>query len=366
MKAATLRRVLQCLTLVLFLPALAACSSMVTPATTASAASRESVEVVGEGALIVGVVSFSEPVNRSDGAADAVQKAAKLAAASLKSAPLTLVILPETRASGAEAAGRRFAEAGARVILGGSDPGSVSSLAQSVSASSVPIISLAPTTDTRLRIYSASLAPRDEALVLLAEAKRRKYTRIALVAGPETDGTGLVSVLSGAAPAEGIEIVILDGQSDAAFAAGMAAAVAGGKMDALVFTTGPQRASGLLAGAGALDLSGLAIVGNAGWALAEPLPPSLRNAWYPSLPRAALTKFVDQYRKAYGETPTLAAAVIYDLVIMAAVLQQVAGSDPFSAGSLQSDLGFKGFTGPFTFGAVGLAGSREYEIVAAR
>lgn len=331
------------------------------PAPQAAAAPAVSAQPADPEALVIGVVSIEEPGNRSGGAADATQKAAMLAAQSFSKGSVVVQTLPERGAQG-KALASQFAQAGARIVVGGSDAKVADGLARELAARTVPTISLAPVTDTRLALYSAALSARDEAVALIGEAKRRGYARVALVNGAGADSAGLGNVIAVVASEQGVELHQIDGKDASKFASGIGSIIAGGKLDAVIFAGDPRSAEMLIGGT---ELGGAAIVGNAGWALAEPLPRALKGAWYPSLPYASLKRFAERYRAAYGETPTLASAVVHDLVIMAAALDQMAGQEAFSASTLQNDLGFTGFTGPFAFGAAGLIRARTYEIVIA-
>lgn len=321
-------------------------------------------ETVGTGQLLIGVLSFAEPVNRSGGAADATALAARLAAQSITKHPVSVVIRPQSNGVAQDAAA--FQAANVRLTIGGSDPRAIAGLAKVMAPGKVPTIALASLSDTGSLLYGAGLTPREEAAVLVGEAKRLGYARIGIVFGSDPDGASFATAVADIAAAQSIAVARIDASKPEVFQSGLAAALATGKVDALVFAVDPQRATGLIAGTAPAAMAGIAIVGNAGWTLAEPLPEAVHSSWYPSLPRAGITAFAARFRAAYNATPTLASAVIYDLVVMAAVLDQVAGAEAFSAATLQSDLGFTGFTGPFTFGALGLVQSRSYEIVAGR
>jgi len=343
---------------------LAGCSTVgpLQPASQNAETVPASAETIGAGKLVIGVVSFSEPGNRSGGVHDASQKAARLAAESVPAGTLTLLVQPETGNNSAALA-RHFTQAGSRVVLGGADARNIGALSRALAPQKIATITLAPATDTSMQLYSAALSPRAEARTLVEEAKRLGYGRIALVSGTEAESVGLAAVIAELALEQNIAVQQIDGRDAASFATALAASANAGAVDAIIFTTDPQRAEMLLQHGNG---TGARIVGNAGWALAEPLPPALRTSWYPSLPREGLNKFLTRFRAAYGETPTLSAAILYDLVVLTAVLEQTMDAEAFSATSLQSDPGFFGFTGPFAFGAAGLVDGRRYEIVSGR
>jgi len=350
--------------LILAILVLAGCSTVgpLQPASQNAATVPAGAETIGTGKLVIGVVSFSEPGNRSGGVHDASQEAARLAAESVPPGALTVLVQPET-GNNAAALARQFGQAGSRIVLGGADARNIGALSKALSPQKIATITLAPATDTSMQLYSAALSPRAEARALVDEAKRLGYRRIALVSGTQAESVGLAGVIAELALEQNIAVQQVDGRDAASFAAGFAASANAGAVDAIVFTTDPQSADMLLQHGNG---TGTRIVGNAGWALAEPLPPALRTSWYPSLPREGLAKFLARFRAAYGETPTLSSAILYDLVVLTAALEQAVGTEAFSAMSLQSDTGFFGFTGPFAFGAAGLVEGRRYEIVSGR
>ncbi|MET3898967.1 hypothetical protein ABIB57_002919 [Devosia sp. UYZn731] len=367
MKSASLLRPLAILVQIVSVAALlTACSTMqqvgLAPAPTVQPPMVA--ETVGTGQLVIGVLSFAEPLNRSGGAADATALAAKLAAQSVTKHPVSVVIRPQSDGGSKDATA--FEAANARLIVGGNDARALAGLAKAMAPRKVPTIALASLSDTASLLYGAGLAPREEAAALVAEAKRLGYAKLGIVAGAEWDSASFATAVADIASTQTIAVVRIDAARPGAFQAELAAALAAGKVDALVFAVDPQRAAELIALADPPTMASIAIVGNAGWTLAEPLPSAVRTSWYPSLPRAGITAFVTRFRAAYNATPTLASAVVYDLVVMAAVLDQMAGAEAFSTKTLQSDLGFTGFTGPFTFGPLGLVQSRSYEILAGR
>jgi hypothetical protein len=360
---------------------LAGCSTMVAPGNAAATATPTDTAVAeataaptetaaaaetaapAEVALTLGIVSFTEPANRSGGVADASAKAAKLAADRLaSSASVQVMVLPEARGSGAAKAGGQFAASGAKLVIGGMDKLAVSYLAESMAAGTITTITLAPIADTRLSIYGASLNGRDEALSVLAEAKRLGVSSLVIVVNGTPDSTHLAAPLQALAAQQGISVQLA--QTDAHLQSALAQPLSGGSR-AVVFTVDPQGAAGMLS---RIDptMAATLIVGNAGWIMAEPLPEALNGGWFPSLPAQSLRKFVQQFRAAYGENPTLPSAMLYDLVIMAVALDVTAGEQAFTDTRLQDVAGFTGFSGHFAFGAAGLVQPRTYEIVQIR
>lgn len=370
------RTVLAAIAVTLLAAILAGCSTMMAPGNAAAtttptdkaapeaAAAAAGTAAPAEGALTLGVVTFSEPANRSGGVADASAKATRLATDRLaSSASIQLMIEPEGRGSGAAKIGRQFAASGARLVIGGIDKLAVSNLAESIAADSITMITLAPLADTRLSIYGASLSGRDEARALLTEAKRLGISSLVIVLNATPDSAHLATPLQALAAQQGVAVQLA--QTDADLKSALAQPLSGGSR-AVVFSIAPQSAAGMLGKIDPTLLAGTGIVGNAGWIMAEPLPEEVKGGWFPSLPAQSLRKFVQQFRAAYGENPTLASAMLYDLVIMAVALDVTAGEQAFADSRLQDVAGFTGFSGHFAFGAAGLVQPRTYEIVQIR
>ena len=312
--------------------------------------------------IVIGIIGWPEAENLSGGSIDATTKAARLAIEGLTLRNTSFVIYDEQSAGSGAALGKRFVDADVSVVVGGATAGTMSEMATVLDDKSVPTLTLASISDTSLQLYSAALNPRSEASALVREARFRGLTRIGIVSGTEAGSASLAGIIAQMALEQAIGVQIISGADEGSFVRDMAEGTQAGALDALVFITSPQSAVRLLQTGGIASVN-TQIVGNASWALAEPLPAVLRSAWYPSLPMPALSTFRERYRNTFNETPTLSAAILYDLVIMAAALSQREGGQDYSSATLKNASGFRGFTGPFAFGAVGLIEDRSYNIV---
>src|SRR5690606_37315001 len=200
------------------------------------------------------------------------------------------------------------------------------------------------------------------------EAAKRGYATLAVVTTGAVPSDSLAKNVLALAGAAGLDARVVDGSTEGQFHAAMTAmAAAGVQVSAIVFATGPARAAAMLATlSGDARFKSVAIVGNSGWALAGKLPATLRGAWHTTLAGSDLSEFADKFRKAYGATPTLNAAMVYDLVVLAAALPQAAGEEPYHPEIMTSESGFKGFTGTFRFGPGGMLAARSYVIETAK
>ncbi|MGV8834038.1 MAG: hypothetical protein ACOH2N_18875 [Devosia sp.] len=347
---------------------LSACATGQLAGLAPGAAPSPAQESVGEGETTIGLLSALEPHNLSDGAEDSIHLAARLAITSLKQGLATLQIRP--LGSGDNAA-RQSSEAlvavGAKIVISGGDQAINSAVAQVLGAQGIPTMSLAAASDTGAQLYGAGLGTRGELGALFAELKQRNYGHIGLAVTADAASQAYAAAVSTAAASARIGVSALDAGNPTSFMAGLTALGEAGRPDAIVFATGPARAAELVSALRAAPAqAGVAIVGNANWATAEPLGKPLSGAWYPSLPREGLDRFVTRFGAAYGRNPTLTGAVVYDLIIMAAALPQAVPDGPYAPQTLRSAAGFGGFSGPFRFGAANLAEPRDYTIVTVR
>jgi ABC-type branched-subunit amino acid transport system substrate-binding protein len=319
----------------------------------------------GSGSHVVGILAYDEPGNLSDGAPNSVALAAQLAATTLSGNPVTVVV--KTVAAGAENLGTiigEFDAAGVRIVIGANRERDAADLAKAMSARGVPTVSLTSFSDLAIQLYGAGYVPNEEAVALVNEAARRGYGAIAVVSTESAASQRFTRHVLTLAAAAGISARPVDGSTDSQFQAGMTAlAAAGVAPPAIVFATGPTRAAAMM---GTLSedarFKSTAIVGNSGWALAGKLPAALKGAWYTAVASDGLAKFADKFRAAHGAKATLDAAMVYDLVVMAAALPQTVGEEPYHPEIMTNAQGLRGFTGQFRFGPNGMVSARSYVI----
>lgn len=352
----------------LLLPlALAACSSAGQlaggPATTDAAAPVAG--QFGSGPVVVGILAFDEPGNLSDGAPDSVALAAQLAATTLNGNPVTVIV--RTPAASGENLGSIIGEfdgAGVQIVIGSNSERDAADVARAMAARNVPTVSLTSFSDLAIQLYGAGYVPNEEAVALVNEAARRGYASIAVVSTGTPPSEEFTRHVLSLAAAAGISARPVDGSTDSQFQAGMTALAAAGVTPAAsVFASGPTRAASMLATlAGDARFKSMAIVGNSGWALGGRLPASLKGAWYTNIANGGLAAFAEKFRAAHQANATLEAAIVYDLVVLAAALPQTVGAEPYHPEVMTNAQGFKGFTGPFRFGPTGMVSARSYAI----
>ena len=319
----------------------------------------------GTGPRIVGVLAFEEPNNLSDGAPNSVYLAAKLAGSTLSGNPVT--VLARTVAAGsANVAGviGELEEAGASIIIGLEDEAAAVTVARAMVVRRAPTIAMTSFADLALQLYGAGFVPNEEAVALVNEAARRGYRSLAVVSTQGESSESFTKTVLSLAAAAGISARAVDGTTDSQFLAGMTAmAAAGVPVSAVVFASGPVRAAAMMSTLkGDQRFRSVAVVGNSGWSLTSKLPATLKGAWHTSIGSDGLKEFADKFRAVNGAAPTLNAAMVYDLVVLAAALPQAVGEEPYHPEVLTNSQGFKGFTGQFRFGPTGMLAARNYVI----
>ena len=320
----------------------------------------------GSGGQAVGVLAFAEPHNLSDGATDSVLRAAKLAAETLKGNPLTVVVRTvDPDGTNLGTALGDLQSAGVKLVVGGNDPRIAAEAAKALATMRVPTLSLSSFADLGMLLYAAAFVPGEEAVALVNETARRGHKSVAVVSAAGQPSAELTKSILTLATAAGISARPVDGTTDSQFIAAMSAmAGAGVSVDAVIFAVGPERAAAMTAALEAdARLKAIAVIGNSGWALLGATPPALKGAWYPVPEGTQLSEFIEKFKAAYGLSGTLNAAMIYDLLVLAAALPQAVTENPYAAEVLTSPQGFSGFTGAFRFGPTGMAAARNYTIV---
>jgi len=324
-------------------------------------------EQSGQGAIRVGLLLSDEVGNLSDGAVDSAYLAGKMAAGALKQEKLTLLI---RRHDGSEAALRTaaadFAKAGAALAIGPDDGRAALMLAELLGGK-VPVLSLGGGANAGRQVYDAGDGLATEAALSAGEMKRRGYRSVVVVAIGSPASRRHSAAMVQATRAAGITVIEADFTDPAKGLAGLSGLVDAGTPppDAFVFATGPLLAADAIARIGQNPrFAEAAIVGNAGWGVGD------RSRiggpyWYPALAGSGLVGFEQKFVAAFGQRPTLRAAIVYDLVIMAGALPQVVDEEPFAADVLTNVQGFTGATGGFKFGADGVV-QRRFVIVNSR
>jgi ABC-type branched-subunit amino acid transport system substrate-binding protein len=332
-----------------------------------SPADTSTLGIFGTGPYAVGVLAFEEPDNLSDGAPDSIALAAQLAAGTVKGGGITVMV----RDVGAQSqnlgpALTDLETLGPGIVIGTAVARDAADTAKIMAAKDVPTISLTSYSDLAVQLYAAAFVPNEEAVAMVNELARRGTRNVAIVSSSGEVSQKYTALVIGLAGAAGVSVRPIDGSTESQFLAALAAnQSAGVSLDAIVFAIGPDRAAAMVKLASEAGLmANLTVVGNSGWAVLPALPASLKGAWYPAPENNTLPEFATKFREAFGSYPTLNAALVYDLLVLAGALPSIQSDDPYQAELLTASQGFGGFTGTFRFGPTGMAGARNYAIVA--
>ncbi|HTN61680.1 MAG TPA: hypothetical protein VL147_09000 [Devosia sp.] len=350
------------LLLVATLAALSACNSLgqlgQAPASTLPPPER-----LGTGANVIGVLAAGEPDNLAGGAPDSIFQAARLGATSIVNSSMALELRAVGR-NGARDAATQLATTGARIVILPPDLKAGGQAAGPLADRGIPAISVARMSDPARHLFGAGFDPIEEASALTGELTRRGIAKVAVVGLANEVSQNWAHAVGGAFARQGITATLVDGSTPDAMLQGLGSTA---DLGAVVFAMAPEAAADL---ASALRADParvkLLLVGSTEWALAGGLPPALNGAIYAVPEGNGLQKFAGRFTATYSQRPTLASALVYDLIIMAAALQSIAPEAPYTDAALAGPDGFLGFTGPFAFGVAGLATTRSYTIVVAK
>jgi hypothetical protein len=315
-------------------------------------------EQVGQGSTIIGLLASDEIGSLSGGAPNAIYLAAKLAIRDFASDKISVVIRRVDNTSPSlRAAVDDLVAAKVSVIVGPADDASAAAVASMVAGKNIAVLSLARVGNVGQEFYGAGIDPAREAQVVVDEMKRRAYSSVLVIGTKESGSDSLAASIVAAAKTAGIAANLVTAvQADQALGSIRSAIKGGAKPAALMFASSPDFARGALGAMGAdKALATLPLVGPADWGLTFLNTDQFAGAWYPTLALDRLKAFADKFATAYSATPTLNAAIAYDLMVLASALPQVGGKDPFRREIMTTKSGFTGQTGAFSFDAAGLA-----------
>ena len=305
-------------------------------------------EIVGHGEHLVGIQVSTEPANLAGGAANAEYLAARLALGKLARTDVRVLISDYgDSASKLVSTTNDLLDGGVGMIIaprGAAEAKRVAGMMEGFTT----LVSTSFEQLSGRRVFSAGVNPGQEALAIAGELRRRSAKSVALIGTAHSNSTAFVRLMSQALMQQGIASISIVAASASAIAAELRNG-ASGVPDALVFATPPDVARRAMSAlSGDARLAGLPVFGPTDWALsrAEARPAS---CLLPVPKGSDLAGFAGIFRQSYGVDPTLSAAIVHDLAILAGALPQVAEANPYSEQILFSPHGFSGVTGGFVF-----------------
>lgn len=321
-------------------------------------------EIVGAGSVLVGLLAYAAPINLSDGSANSVQLAGRLAAEQLAGGPVTLVVRhSQGDAASVQKAATDFVAAGVDVVIGPQSGASAVELAKFLSLQEIPVLSLAQTANPQVGLYAAGMNYREEAVATVTEMLRLGYKTLYIVEAAATVSQVYSRQLNEQAKRVGLTVKTVVFTSNSALPKSIIAAINGdiSPTMAIAFAIGPKRANEFLVTLSPPANATVNLVGNSGWSIPRSGLTHLRSAWYPGFSGQHLTNFIKKFQATYKKTPTLESIVVYDLVVLSGALPQLAGDAAFTPEVLTNEQGFSGQSGAFVITPLGRA-SREFVI----
>ena len=245
---------------------------------------------------------------------------------------------PASAAAAAETAVR----GGARMILGPVFGTETQAVAGAVGGR-VPVIAF--TNDSSLagpQSFIFGLTPEQSVAAILGYARARGLSRIAVLTKPGDVSSQAATAALRLAPQGGLKITAIVPSDTASLARAVKSAGGGGAPQAVLIPFGGEE---MIAAAGALNGSGLQLLGTEQWLGRELASrPAFDKAWF-SAPVPS-QEFNQALASAQGATPGLLAGLVYDAVNMARVL---AVSNAVSVAGVTRASGFSGALGKFRF-----------------
>jgi ABC-type branched-subunit amino acid transport system substrate-binding protein len=320
-------------------------------------------EAIGDGQVIVGVISGPDSDNLSNGVVNSMQLAARLAAINVNSEKVRFELRAVNGStSSVGRVGAEFRDLGVSLVIAGLDIEDTLALRSALGNATIPILSTARSTESKPQTYWAGFNPLEEAAALTIEAKRRGIKRLLVIESIHIPSQQLGSIVVSIAAQAGLETWRLSVSSTGEVAVHLANLSSETQPDAVVCALAVSDCAAALAG---LENSAGAqipqIIGHSGWAVSA-VPETLGAGWFPGPPASGLNGFVSRFQTAYGVVPSLESALFYDLVILAGALPKVVENSPYASDVIANAQGFEGFAGQLRLTASGLPQQRRYTI----
>ena len=325
-------------------------------------ASGETFDNIGEGSVKVALLLPLSAQGDVGATARALKQAAELALFEFNN-PDIILTPKDTQgtAEGAAAVANQAVAEGAELIVGPLFAHSVAAVGPIARQANIPVIAFSTDSNVAGRgVYLLSFLPQDDiAQVVRYAASKGKRSYAAVV--PQTAyGTLVESALTQAAANSRSQVAgverFADAQGIQSAASSVAAAVSGGKADAIVVAEGDNaaRVGAALVGAG-VDTTRIKLLGSGQWdETGLGREKGLAGAWYAAPDPAGWRSFSSRYKSTYGAVPPRIATLAYDAVSLAAALAKQPAGQRFTQTVLTNPSGFSGIDGIFRFRANGL------------
>lgn len=311
----------------------------------------------GTGAIKVGLITRDQNDDLADGAPASAFLAAQFAADIIAKSPITLLVrrydgsLPALQAIEDE-----MLKAGVKLVIGPDDERAAQSLAGTLGRKDVLVFSTGGSAAPNVNLFAFGMSGAVEASLAADEMRRRNYRSIVLVSNPNGSAKIFTSVLATAIASAKIAVTAVDGTDPVAAAKKIAGLASSGNIpSAVVFIESASAASVVVKALRSNSLlAGVPAVGTSAWAFDPGGAAALAPGWYLAPESSKIPAFAARFAKTFGQPPTPAGVLAYDLIVMAAALPQLfPGNDPYRVELLTNDQGFVGAMGKFWFTADG-------------
>lgn len=313
-------------------------------------------EVLGTGAARVAMLLPLTATGNAGQAGRSFRNAADLAMAALGGTDITLII-KDTQGTpqGAAAAAAQALSEGAQLLLGPIFASEIRSVAAVSRPAGVPVIGFS--SDASVGgggVFLLSFLPSSDVRRIVSYAAQQNRTSLGALLPNNAYGQIVEAEMRQAAATVGLQVANVQRYELDTIAIQTAASEIAAGRDQFNALLVPEAGDVMVSIAQGLAAGGLTpqntlFLGSGQWEDARVQnAPELRDAVYPSAPRAQYQDFVSRYRARFGNDPVRIASNGYDAVTLAAALAR-AGSGRIDPSMLSASSGFSGIDGIFRF-----------------
>jgi hypothetical protein len=311
----------------------------------------------GSGAIKVGLITRDQSDDLADGAPDSAYLAAQLSSDIVAKSPITLLV---RRYDGSVTALKTIEDemlkAGVKLVIGPDDPAAAQNIAAAMGSKGVVVLSTGGLAAPNVNLFAFGMSGTVEASLAADEMRRRNYRSVVLVSNPNGTAKVFASVLATAIATAKIGVVAVDGTDPTAAAKKIVGLASGGQVPSAIIFIESASAAGVMMKALRANaaFAGVPAVGTSAWAFDPGGASAIAPGWYLAPESSKIPAFAQRFSTAFGQPPTPAGVLVYDLIVMAAALPQLfPGNDPYRIELLTNDQGFVGAMGKFWFTADG-------------
>ena len=313
-------------------------------------------EVLGTGAARVAMLLPLTATGNAGQAGRSFRNAADLAMAALGGSDITLII-KDTQGTpqGAAAAASQALAEGSQLLLGPIFASEIRSVAAVSRPAGVPLVGFSSDASVGgSGVFLLSFLPSSDVRRIISYASEQNRTSLGALLPNNAYGQIVEAEMRQAAATSGLQVANVQRYELDTIAIQTAASEIAASRDQFNALLVPEAGDVMVSIAQGLSAGGLTpqntlFLGSGQWEDARVQnAPELRDAVYPSAPRAQYQDFVSRYRARFGNDPVRISSNGYDAVTLAAALAR-AGSGRIDPSMLNASSGFSGIDGIFRF-----------------